>query len=175
MSETFFIGDTHFGHRGILTYESEFRPFKDVDEMNNHLITEWNKVVSPKDIVWHLGDVAFGKRNIDLCGELNGTKYLVLGNHDTYGVDAYSPYFKRIVGSFQYDSCVLSHIPIHPQQLEHRFWANIHGHSHSRKFNTYGHRYVNVSCENLPNLAPIPYDEVINRATEAKTIKGENI
>lgn len=175
MSETFFIADSHFGHRGILVYEAEARPFATVDDMNQALIKAWNSVVTDKDTVYHLGDFCFGKRYLPIAKELKGKKFLVMGNHDQYRAENYLEYFDRLFGVTQYDSCILSHIQVHPQQLEHRFWANIHGHSHSRKFNTYGHRYVNVSVENLPNLAPIPYDEVINRATEIKTITGENI
>nr|DAW62449.1 MAG TPA: metallophosphatase domain protein [Caudoviricetes sp.] len=30
--------------------------------MNNALVSNWNKVVAPNDIVFHLGDFCFGDR-----------------------------------------------------------------------------------------------------------------
>jgi calcineurin-like phosphoesterase family protein len=43
MSETFFTGCTHFGHANIIKLCN--RPFHDVEEMNERLITNWNHVV----------------------------------------------------------------------------------------------------------------------------------
>lgn len=164
MSDVFFIGDTHFSHRGILKYEAEKRPFADVEEMNGRMIDAWNKVVSPTDKVIHLGDFCFGERNIDIAGRLNGRKILVMGNHDMYATEKYAKHFYKLVGALQFDNFICTHIPVHPDQF-HRYWGNIHGHLHSKKVEGRG-RYINVSCEQLPNLAPIPFDEVINRATE---------
>ena len=52
--------------------------------MNNALVSNWNKVVAPNDIVFHLGDFCFGDRKTwkSFCSKLNGTKYLIQGNHD---------------------------------------------------------------------------------------------
>ena len=54
----FFTADTHWGHRNIIRYCQ--RPFADVDEMNEALITNWNSTVGKDDIVFHLGDFAMG-------------------------------------------------------------------------------------------------------------------
>lgn len=166
MSEVFFIGDTHFGHRGILKYEQEKRPFSCLEEMREYMIQEWNKVVSSEDKVYHLGDFCFGKENIHIAGRLNGKKYLILGNHDTYDTNDYLQYFRKVFGAFQFESCILTHIPVCSHQLEKRFWANIHGHYHSKEFPHTSGQYLNVSCENLPNLAPITYGEVVSRITD---------
>lgn len=34
------------------------RPFLSVEEMNETIINNWNKRVSPNDVVYHLGDIA---------------------------------------------------------------------------------------------------------------------
>ncbi|WP_022872646.1 metallophosphoesterase [Nesterenkonia alba] len=79
---TFFTSDPHFGHANIIRYCD--RPFRDVQEMDEVLISRWNDVVGPDDEVWVLGDYAMGDRSRGLgyLTRMNGTKYLVAGNHD---------------------------------------------------------------------------------------------
>jgi calcineurin-like phosphoesterase family protein len=51
--------------------------------MNEKLIYNWNKVVSPDDIVYYLGDFSLVFRPIEtITQRLNGKKFLVPGNHD---------------------------------------------------------------------------------------------
>lgn len=156
MSETFFIGDTHFGHKRILELEPT-RPGKTIEEHNKELINRWNSKVSPKDTVFHLGDVLFGAETFDLLGELNGSKYLVLGNHDTYPIEKYLRYFVKVCGSRQYGKdIILTHIPIHPE-LFYRYTYNIHGHMHSVGLRD--PRYINVSVEQSSGY-PRTLDEI---------------
>ena len=77
----FFTADTHWGHRNIIRYCQ--RPFVDVEEMNEALITNWNNTVGKDDIVFHLGDFAMGGSAewCRLLERLNGRIYLILGNH----------------------------------------------------------------------------------------------
>lgn len=77
-----FTSDTHFGHARIVDLSS--RPFKDVDEMNEAMVHNWNSVVGHDDTVYHLGDAVMGDfaKNIKIIGRLNGIKVLIPGNHD---------------------------------------------------------------------------------------------
>ncbi len=52
--------------------------------MNEALIARWNETVSENDTVYHLGDVLLGKKeeSLLLISRLNGTKHLIIGNHD---------------------------------------------------------------------------------------------
>jgi calcineurin-like phosphoesterase family protein len=180
-NEVWFTSDTHFGHRNILEYEKEGRPFSDVEEMNETLISNWNETVSPKDIVWHLGDFAFGRVNIELASRLHGKKRLVMGNHDVYSNSIYLDYFDKLFGVHYWNMCVLSHIPVHPSNLGGRAFLNVHGHLHSKLINEseyddtcescmsyYGHRsyqdrnYFNVSCEQH-NLRPVNSSVIMDR------------
>ena len=78
----YFVSDTHFNHENIIKYCK--RPFKSVEENDEELIRRWNEKVPKDGIVFHLGDVAFGDLNYvdDILKRLNGTIYLVIGNHD---------------------------------------------------------------------------------------------
>ena len=78
----FFTADTHFGHKNIIDYCK--RPFRDVEEMNETLIDNWNSIVGKNDIVLHLGDFGMGDA-VEwnrILERLNGRIYLVAGNHD---------------------------------------------------------------------------------------------
>lgn len=151
------IADTHLGHKKIIAYEAEHRPFQTVEEHDEEIVRRWNEKVRPNDIVWHLGDVLFGAAAFATLGRLNGTKRLVMGNHDHYPVARYLEYFTSVHGCAVVQDCILSHVPVHPGQLG-RFRKNIHGHLHSRSLDD--PRYVNVSAEVI-GLTPILMDVAI--------------
>lgn len=81
-SKVYFTSDTHFCDDNIIAYTN--RPFKTTDEMDDALIENWNAVVPKDGIVFHLGDFCFGRagKYNKILKRLNGTIYLVLGNHD---------------------------------------------------------------------------------------------
>lgn len=166
---TFFTSDLHLGHKNIIKFEAEHRPFSSVEEMNEAIVDRWNRTVGVKDVVWVLGDVVFGLDNFWYLDRLNGQKNLVLGNHDHYPKDKYLEKFRKVEGVAKFDSCILSHVPVHPNQLGHRFRANIHGHLHSKRVQyvsateTYDDdRYINVAVEQN-NLFPIAWDVIQKR------------
>jgi calcineurin-like phosphoesterase family protein len=59
-SRTFYFADPHFYHKNIIGYEN--RPFKDVYEMNDVIIENWNAVVKKQDKVFLAGDISFGNK-----------------------------------------------------------------------------------------------------------------
>ena len=77
-----FTSDTHFNHNNIIRFCN--RPWNTVEEMDKALIENWNSVVKPDDIVFHLGDFAFAPNSKwkTLLQALNGKIYLIVGNHD---------------------------------------------------------------------------------------------
>lgn len=132
--KVYVISDTHFGHKNILKFEPEHRGhYESILEHDLDLVERWNSVVRKEDTVWHLGDVYIGKDAHRILGALKGYKRLVLGNHDKNHEDVLRQYFSRIYGVAEYGRCVLSHIPVHPYQLEKRYIKNIHGHMHSKR------------------------------------------
>lgn len=159
MTETFFIGDTHFGHKNIIVFDATkvARAFSNIEEHDTELVRRWNGVVSKGDIVWHLGDLALNSRSVAIAGELNGVKRLVMGNHDHYPTAEYLKYFVKVYGAATLKGdIILTHIPVHPMQLS-RFKFNVHGHLHTHQLED--RRYINVSAEQI-NLTPISYDEL---------------
>jgi len=178
MSNIFFIADLHFGHKKVIEFEKEHRPFATIEEHDDELVKRWNSRVTKKDSVWVLGDFCFGKANLEIAGRLNGTKRLVMGNHDLYPAADYLKYFTRVCGVVEFKGMILSHIPVHDSQFE-RYSHNIHGHLHSknimwqtmRQVQTIGPlqyvepawephgRYINVSAEQI-NLTPISFEEL---------------
>jgi calcineurin-like phosphoesterase family protein len=54
--------------------------------MDETLIRNWNRVVGPVDLVFHLGDFSLGLGDIErvtwIFERLHGRKRLILGNHD---------------------------------------------------------------------------------------------
>lgn len=78
----YLLSDTHFYHQSIIPYCE--RPFLSVDDMNEKLIYNWNKVVSDTDTVFFLGDFGFAStpKLKDIVSKLNGYKIIIKGNHD---------------------------------------------------------------------------------------------
>ena len=143
MNKVYVIADTHFGHRKVV----EFRPWATVEEHDRVLVERWNATVNKHDTVWHLGDVCLGGRDkLAILATLNGVKKLVLGNHDVYPRDSYAPYFSKIYGAAEWNDCILTHIPIHPYQLDVRYRLNVHGHMHAATIQG-DNRYRCVSAE----------------------------
>lgn len=132
----FVISDTHFGHKNIIDYCA--RPFTSVKNMDEGMIFAWNKVVSPDDIVYHLGDFALcdkGKIR-QILSQLNGHKYLILGNHDHASKEWYLRNgFEKVWDKpvfLQDMRLVLSHKPIADDELDGTGIVNIHGHTHDK-------------------------------------------
>lgn len=78
---TFIVSDFHFSHHNIIKYCN--RPFKDIHHMNETLIANFNSLVHPEDETYHLGDFSMSEKVVpQVLRRLNGTHYLVHGNHD---------------------------------------------------------------------------------------------
>lgn len=156
------ISDRHFNHENIIKYEN--RPFKNKDEMNDFMIREHNKVVTKRDNVFDLGDLAWGNKQEvkDIISQLNGNIHLILGNHDREHSDDWwlDAGVKRV---YRYpiiyrDFFILSHEPAYLSVSMP--YVNFHGHSHS---NCYSNpQYVNCSVE-IFNYIPQDLDKLINR------------
>lgn len=133
----YYIADLHFYHKNIIKYEN--RPFSSIEEMNEHMISEWNKKVKEKDEVYILGDFAFtnGENANKLLKRLNGKKYLIIGNHDSFLKDKTFDrnLFENIYHYYSMHDgdkfVVLFHYPIAVWDKQHYGAIHLYGHVHS--------------------------------------------
>ncbi len=147
---TWIISDTHFFHENIGRYCD--RP----ENWQEMIIKNWNDLISPDEIVLHLGDFSFGKRsNFDILTEiLHGKIILIRGNHDRLGRARYESRGVTIVNEPIYVGLdkkvkiVFSHWPVVP--LDDGI-INIHGHIHNSppppEGSTLGPNRINMSIE----------------------------
>ena len=154
---TFFTSDTHFGHANIIRLCN--RPFQNVEEMNEVLIENWNKVVSKDDTVFHLGDFAFGGSSVwnSIIPRLNGHINLIIGNHDRKNLrQGYMSYFDMVVPQLQIEiednSIYLNHYPFLCYGGSYRGVWQLFGHVHS------GPRADGLDISRLRVLLPTQYD-----------------
>lgn len=174
MTDTWFIGDLHLGHASIIKFldnkGTRIRPFDTIEEHDETIINNYNNLIDPNDRVYFLGDVAINRRFLPLLARFNGRKKLIKGNHDIFKMADYTPYFEDILAYRIYpkQSIIVSHIPVHPNNLEFRFTWNVHGHLHSnivtkRKWyfkKVPDPRYINL-CPEHTNFMPVNFDEVL--------------
>ena len=82
----YYISDLHFGHAKLNT-EMDHRGFASAEEMNQHMINQWNSRVRHGDEVVILGDFCMSKKAgeaEEILRQLKGRKYMIIGNHDYY-------------------------------------------------------------------------------------------
>ena len=53
----YFTSDTHFHHANILKYSN--RPFKDIEEMDEKIVKNWNKIVKETDEIYARSRILF--------------------------------------------------------------------------------------------------------------------
>lgn len=82
----YYISDLHFGHANLNT-RMDNRGFESVEAMNQYMIQKWNSRVRKKDEVVIIGDFCMYKKAEEaeaILRQLNGKKYLIMGNHDVF-------------------------------------------------------------------------------------------
>ena len=155
----YFISDTHFDHTNIIKYCN--RPFASTDEMNAHILNQWNSTVNDDDTVFFLGDLTYGRgrrTHAFWLHQLKGQLRFVRGSHarrrDLNGIE----YFDRLTIDILGKPVLLIHDSASAWDWSKSHWM-IHGHHH----NNYPEKHplvsqadkrINVSAE-LINYMPI--------------------
>lgn len=143
--KTWITSDLHFGHKNIMNFcpVTRARYNNDVDYMNETMVSEWNEKVSPEDLVYILGDVAFlpAQKATEYMRRLNGHKILVEGNHDSKLLN--DPSFrnefvevhKYLRITYNKHLVIMSHFPFLEWDQMHRGALHFFGHLHGGKTN----------------------------------------
>ena len=156
---TWIISDTHFFHENIGRYCD--RP----DCWQEMIIENWNRLIQPEEIVFHVGDLALGKKEMaeGLVPLLNGKVYLMRGNHDQRSNSFYQRMGIALVPDpYQMDhisglKLTFSHRPIVP--LEPGMF-NLHGHIHNSPAPILGQRHINL-CVEVRDYRPWRLEEIL--------------
>ena len=167
------ISDMHFNHRSMILFGK--RPFKNLKEMHDTIIENWNDVVDKNDVILILGDFGGGDAMFFrwILRELNGEKILIKGNHDhrfrlkKMAKENSMKIYKELSIKTDNIDILLSHKP--RNRKKYTFDINIHGHHHrkllpSKLIQKY---YYNVAVEHN-NYKPKLLSEIIRE-------KGLNI
>jgi calcineurin-like phosphoesterase family protein len=144
--QSWIISDTHFFHENIGRYCDRPAGWQET------IIENWNRLIQPDDVVFHVGDLALGKKeNIEgLVPLLKGRLHLMRGNHDRRGNGFYRRLGITLVPDpYRTDrplglTLIFSHRPIVP--LEPGV-INLHGHIHNSQAPELGGRHVNLCVE----------------------------
>ncbi len=156
-SRVFFTSDTHFNHANIIGFCK--RPFKSVEAMNEALIANWNRVVGPDDVVFHLGDFCLGGAAewTKVLDRLNGKIYLIMGNHDMKNLrQGFMDRFEMITMQMHIEigkqKIYLNHYPFLCYGGAYRDVWQLFGHVHTSAYNT------GIDAPRLDILFPMQYD-----------------
>ena len=153
----------HLGHKNIIEYSN--RPFSHVDMMDFEIITRFNSVVKPTDIVYDLGDTFFRHPDEYLrsfCCPLVRIK----GSHDR-GLDApYMRIIKETIDGVEV-TITLCHYAMRSWEASHYGSWHLFGHHHG-KLEPYGLSFdvgvdawdfypvsINQVAEKMVTLKPI--------------------
>jgi len=148
----FFTADEHYGHTNILKFCK--RPFSDIAEMREALISAHNYKVGRGDLTYHVGDMFWRTTGLDealkILARLNGMHAFVYGNHDELiegSLDLRSKFVK--IAERLYLDKETNHPKIVLDHYAGRVWRN----SHNGSWQLYGHSHAA-----LPEIANLSFD-----------------
>lgn len=172
MPTHWYTADLHFGHENVIPLCG--RPFRSAGHMDAVLMENlWSKV-GAGDVLWVVGDFAFGPRAKDqdwlemVWGQLPGAeKHLVVGNHD-HGATRALPWASvshlAMVGdpATEYPT-VLCHYPMMTWAGVRKGALHLFGHVHTGWVGSRG--AANVGVDQW-NFMPVHLEEVARRAAK---------
>jgi calcineurin-like phosphoesterase family protein len=149
----YLTSDLHFGHQRNFLYKP--RGFSSIEEHDAAIIKNWNKIITPDDEVFVLGDLVMNdaESGIEKLAQLNGKLNIVFGNHDTARKIGFyeelpnvtSVGWSTLIKSGKW-SFYLCHFPTMVDNFEerHKFYC-LHGHTHDKnKF-----QFIKNCCYNV--------------------------
>jgi len=157
-----FSGDLHLNHDNIIEYCN--RPFTNVIEMDNTILTNFWRVLLPGDTLYVLGDLSFNNAHIlDFFDRFSDINIIMLkGNHDgkklasatrARNIPLYTLYDTKIEGQ----PITLCHYAMRVWNKSHFNSWQLHGHSHAT-LPPQGKQY-DVGVDNN-NFYPVSWDRI---------------
>lgn len=170
----FYTADLHLGHKAIIHMCN--RPFTDINQMHDEIITRWNSKVSDKDIVYLLGDIAH-KANPNtvewILSKLNGKINLIIGNHDNPKViNKVSSRFDNIYTDYTFEDQFIGnrihmyHYPVVSWRGKYRGSYHLYGHCHGNlKIDLGLAMDVGVDCHNFYPISSLEVKDIMSKKT----------
>ena len=158
---TYVFSDPHFDSEKIIVNGQ--RPFANVYEMNQAIITNYNMIVKKQDICYWLGDIMYDaskEKVYKVLSRMRGRKYLIMGNHDRNHSETWwlSCGFDKVFSHPIYDAknyILLSHEPL-PEFGNNPPIVNYHGHIHIQDYDFAEHKQCINVCLEQTNYKPVP-------------------
>jgi len=151
----YFVADEHYDHARIIGYCN--RPFASIEEMNETLIANHNRVVTPQDVTVHIGDFGWFSRYLSadmFIRRLNGNHIFVRGSHDGWlPANHKTMWRKTIDGQF----VVCCHYAMRTWERAHYGAWQLYGHSHGTLPGVGKQMDVGVDCN---NFTPVAFDQI---------------
>jgi calcineurin-like phosphoesterase family protein len=139
MQSIWFTSDQHFGHSNVIQFCN--RPFANVEEMNEALIENHNKVIRKGDLVYVLGDMFWRSLTLQqamtIRARLNGQMFYVNGNHEELlrkkELSSQFIWCKDLakIHPVGYPHIILCHYAMRTWEGAHRGDWQLFGHSHN--------------------------------------------
>ena len=185
--EIWFWSDLHLSHENMYKFTdwegNLIRKWNSIEEAEEYMIQEYNKLIKPEDTVYFLGDISSRNDAADkfFSRIVKSRRILIGGNHDNkLGARFWLKHFDDIRGCYnlsgqgsERQNYLLTHIPVHPGSKA-RFKRNICGHVHQNRI-TFVEKnkitpipdpwYRNVSVE-VTGYKPVNFDEIIEETTK---------
>jgi len=179
----YYIADLHLGHKNAME-KFDHRPFKTLEEQDDTIIENVNRVVMPQDNLYFIGDVSWynPQKTAELIKRINcKNRFLLIGNHDRWIKDgACRKLFQGVYDLKRIDDegriVVLCHYPLAVWDQSHRGSYHIYGHVHNNldddmktlTHSILGHsemkNAINVGCMlSYMNYTPKTLSELIER------------
>lgn len=170
--KNFFSSDFHLDHKNVIKYDN--RPFADIIDMNDEIITNHNQIVKPNDNFYFLGDFCFSNRTEHFLRQLNGNLFFIKGNHDKHDTiklyQKYGTYLgeqKRIKIGEQ--EIILNHYAMRVWDKSHHGAWHLYGHSHGSLPDNPNSLSFDIGCMNF-DYKPLEFEQ-IKQIMSKKTFK----
>ena len=166
----YYISDLHFYH-DALNRVMDCRGFRDEQDLNEYMITQWNRKVRKNDEVVVLGDLSMEKweKTKQVVDRLKGKIYLIQGNHDRFVKDKDFD-DSRFVWIRSYAEMhdngrkvILSHYPVMCYNGQNRLSKHgnpktymLHGHVHDTLDQRLLEQFQEMTRNTMRGDAPIP-------------------